>query len=50
MEHEYRIECEECDSTTIILVDNECEPQYCPCCGRRANTEDITEIDVHEGF
>ena len=43
MENEYRIECEECYTTTIVLVDNGEKPEFCPCCGRRA---EIEELDV----
>tara|TARA_Y100001938_G_C7997160_1_gene382703 strand:- start:767 stop:916 length:150 start_codon:yes stop_codon:yes gene_type:complete len=45
MENEYRIECEECDTTSIILLDNGAKPEFCPCCGRRASAEDITDGD-----
>ena len=41
MENEYRIECEECDSVTIVLVEDGEKPQFCPCCGRRAEVEDL---------
>ena len=46
MEKEYRVECEECESTTIVLVEDGGEPQFCPMCGRRAETEDISEVDI----
>ncbi len=42
MENEYRIECEECDALTIILVENGEKPEFCPVCGRRAEVEDIS--------
>jgi len=45
MESEYRIECEECDSITIVLVDDGGEPEFCPCCGRRSQVENISEND-----
>jgi len=43
VENEYRIECEECESTTIVLVDNGETPIFCPMCGRRPDVEDITD-------
>jgi hypothetical protein len=46
VENEYRIECEECESTTIVLVNNGENPEYCSICGCRANIEDITENDI----
>ena len=42
MENEYRIECEECYSITIILCENGETPEFCPVCGRRAEVEDIS--------
>ena len=34
---EFNIECEECESTAIVLTyDN---PNFCPICGRRAEIE-----------
>jgi len=41
MENEYRIECEECDSVTVVLVEDGEKPQFCLCCGRRAEVEDL---------
>jgi len=46
MEKEYRVECEECDSVTIILIEDGKNPQFCPMCGRRAEPEDISETDI----
>ena len=46
MENEYRIECEECYSTTIVLVEDGEEPEFCPVCGRRAEVEDISNPDM----
>ena len=46
MEKEYRVECEECSSTTIVLVDDGKNPEFCPMCGRRAEVEDISETDI----
>ena len=43
MDREYRLECEECDSITVVLVDNDCSPSYCPCCDSDVIVEDITE-------
>ena len=45
MENEYRIECEECESVTIVLVENGESPEFCPVCGRRAEVENIN-VDV----
>jgi len=42
MENEYRIECEECYSVTIVLCEGEEKPEFCPVCGRRAEVEDIS--------
>ena len=41
MEHEYQIECEECDSVTVVLVENGEKPEFCPVCGRRAEAENL---------
>tara|TARA_B000000532_G_scaffold234243_1_gene218539 strand:- start:698 stop:847 length:150 start_codon:yes stop_codon:yes gene_type:complete len=45
VENEYRIECEECDTLSIVLLDNGTKPEFCPVCGRRASAEDITDGD-----
>jgi len=42
---QYRIMCEECDYETHLVVEETVEINYCPCCGRRAEPEDITESD-----
>lgn len=41
MENEYRIECEECESVTIVLTEAGENPEFCPCCGRRAEIEEL---------
>jgi len=46
VEEEYRIECEECDALTIVLVDDGKTPKYCPMCGEPAEVEDITDNDI----
>jgi|TARA_B100000287_G_scaffold45289_1_gene40559 rubrerythrin len=46
VEKEYRVECEECDALTIVLVEGDREPEFCPMCGRRAEAEDISETDI----
>ena len=46
MENEFRIECEECDNITIILVESSDTPEFCPICGRRADVEDISEPNI----
>ena len=47
MEKEFRIECEDCESVTIGLVEDGKNPKYCPMCGyRHAEVEDITEPDT----
>ena len=33
VEKEYRIECEECESVTIVLVEDGGVPKFCPMCG-----------------
>ena len=39
MAKNYRIECEECDSVTIVSSYGAIN--YCPACGRRAEPEEI---------
>ena len=47
MEKEFRIECENCESVTIVLVEDGEKPKYCPMCGyRHAGVEDISEPDT----
>ena len=47
VEKEYRIECEECESVTIVLVEDGGSPKFCPMCGyRHSDIEDITEPDT----
>tara|TARA_B100001287_G_scaffold274612_1_gene280283 strand:+ start:846 stop:986 length:141 start_codon:yes stop_codon:yes gene_type:complete len=46
VENEYQIECEECDTISIVLLDNGGRVEFCPCCGRRAEAEDISEKDI----
>ena len=45
MQNEFRVECEECDAVTIVLVEDGEEAKYCPVCGSQANIEDISELD-----
>ena len=45
MENEFRIECEECDSLTIILVEDGQSPKFCPMCGSQTEVEDISDGD-----
>ena len=41
---EYRIDCEECESTTHVQSYD--EPEFCPVCGRRAEAEKLkAELD-----
>lgn len=41
---EYRIDCEECESTTHVQSYD--EPEFCPICGRRAEAEKLkAELD-----
>lgn len=46
MENEYRVECEECYSVTVVLCEDGEKPEFCPVCGRRAEAENITEENV----
>jgi len=46
MENEFRIECEECYTTTIVLCDGGENPEFCPVCGRRAEVEDISNANL----
>jgi len=41
VENEYRIECEECYSVTIVLVESNNAPEFCAICGRRAEVEEL---------
>ena len=50
MENEYRIECEECDNITIVLVESDDAPEFCAICGRRAEVEDISDEDFNHVF
>ena len=45
MESEFRIECENCESTTVVLVESAETPKFCPICGSTAEPEDISEIE-----
>ena len=45
VENEFRIECEECDSLTIILVEDDQLPKFCPMCGSQTEVEDISDGD-----
>jgi len=47
VENEYRIECEECDNITIVLVESDDVPEFCAICGRRADVEDISDEDFN---
>jgi rRNA maturation endonuclease Nob1 len=42
---EYRIMCEECDQETHLIAEDYAEIEFCPCCGRRVEPEDMTEND-----
>ncbi len=46
METNYRIECEECYETTLVLCDGDGTPEFCPCCGRRAEVEKIDQDEL----
>ena len=47
MEKEFRVECENCESVTIVLVEDGEKPKYCPMCGyRHAGVEDISDPDT----
>ena len=43
---QYRIMCEECDNESHLVIEEGVEVEFCPCCGRRAEAEDITESDI----
>jgi ribosomal protein S27E len=43
VEKEYRIECEECESVTYVIVEDKETPIFCPMCGRRAEVEDLSD-------
>lgn len=47
MENEFRIECEECYSVTVILCEDGETPEFCPVCGRRAEVEDISNENLN---
>jgi len=42
---QYRILCEECDHETFIVSEEDYDIEFCPCCGRRTEPEDISETD-----
>lgn len=42
---QFRIECEECESVAeVFTYDN---PEFCPCCGRRADIEKRSDVANH---
>lgn len=42
MSSEFKIECEECDNISVVLLEfTEEEPQFCPVCGRRAECDQL---------
>jgi hypothetical protein len=43
---QYRMMCEECDNETHVVAEEYCEIEFCPCCGRRCEPEDMTEHDL----
>ncbi len=45
MGSEFRIDCEECESTTIVLVESDEVPKFCPICGSSVEVEDISEVE-----
>jgi rubrerythrin len=47
VENEFRIECEECYSVTVILCEDGETPEFCPVCGRRAEVEDISNENLN---
>jgi ribosomal protein S27E len=40
-----RILCEECAHETHVFSEEIAEIEFCPCCGRRAEPEDLSEVD-----
>jgi len=46
VEKEFKIECEECYSVTVVLCENGETPEFCPVCGRRPS--EITDISESE--
>ena len=45
VQSEFRIECEECESMTIVLVEDKEPPEFCPMCGRRVEAEGVEYLD-----
>ena len=41
----WRIMCEECDTETHVITEEHADIEFCPCCGRRVEPEDISEGD-----
>jgi rubrerythrin len=41
---DYQIECEECDETSYVAAYK--KPKYCPICGRRAEAEEVDDVDL----
>ena len=41
---EYRIDCEECENTSLVTAYE--KPTYCPICGRRADPEKLRDDTI----
>lgn len=46
MGNEFRIECEECETVSVVMTDTDEKPEFCPVCGRRADVEDISDLEL----
>lgn len=44
---EWKIECEECYSVSVILCEGGEKPEFCPVCGRRAEVEELEYEDLN---
>lgn len=45
---DYRVECEECENTSIVQAYEKTE--FCPICGRRAEAEKLRDDTVWDDY
>ena len=45
---EYRIDCEECENTSVVHAYE--KPEFCPICGRRAEIEKLREDMIWDDY
>jgi len=44
---EFRLMCDECDTESYVFVLDE-SPEFCPCCGRRAEPYSVDDMEWAE--